>query len=515
MPILTLEELKKKHGNAKAKPIFTLEQAQREAGVKKQITGNQFDQEDELGGFRNTRQKNTAKVATAIFGGGELAEGLGKAIAAPKIQKDLEETESMMSDTALLLVKQINKAKKEGRDSSRLEKALADLQGEQRVTRDVQEDFTASLPTNKQVIGSAFRLVTNAVMPTVGGAVAKRLAISKAISGASGAVRGGATGAVVGALEGGTQGFGAGLEQDQDVSTALLGGAVGAGTGFALGGAIGGTLGAIKGVLARKQDPNTILEYVTPKANELTPTQYNKAVVRGQVTPKTAFSEAKYTMPDAEREIAFKYSDLVDKDPVRTAINITDQIADLDDEVSRFLDGADDVMPLVDKESLVNRLTTALDDVTDITVDDVRLNATKQKLISNFVSSLDDDEYKTLWRARKDFDQRIGNAFKGSPTLQKEIKTTFRNTIQEFIAENTPDNTYKELMEDMTRLYRLRDNNVLIKAPKERAMSELTKWIKDNPKKVRVAEGAGLIIAGKYFLPDFLGFGNGGGSSGG
>jgi len=157
MAILTLEQLKKKHPNAVGKRIFTLEDIQRRASTSEQTQGNQFAEQDvsapsKVRGRGVDARKNIADIgnlATSVLGGKALAEGLGKGLAAPGVQKALTEAEQQSSDIALDLVKRINQRRKEGKDTSRLDKALADLQGSQAVTRDVQTDFTESLPTGK------------------------------------------------------------------------------------------------------------------------------------------------------------------------------------------------------------------------------------------------------------------------------------------------------------------------------------------------------------------------------
>ncbi len=92
---------------------------------------------------------------------------------------------------------------------------------------------------------------------------------------------------------------------------------------------------------------------------------------------------------------------------------------------------------------------------------------------------------ETLWNARKAFDRSIEKTFSGSPTLQNTVKREFRNAIQDFIAERTPEGVYKGYMRDMKNLFDLHDT-IATKAAKEKAYSRLSLWIKNNPTKVKV-----------------------------
>ncbi|MCR4279320.1 MAG: hypothetical protein NUV78_01125, partial [Candidatus Zambryskibacteria bacterium] len=229
------------------------------------------------------------------------------------------------------------------------------------------------------------------------------------------------------------------------------------------------------------------LEYVTPKTTELTPTEYEKALRYGRITPKTATESAKYVLSDGEIEIAKKYATLMQKDPVQTSINILDKVGDLDTEVGTFLKNNNGIY---NSGELKNHLAKSLEGVDDITIPAERVAKAKEIIIDNFVASLKKNDMHSLWEARKEFDRSIESAFKGSPTLQKEMKVEFRNAVQDFISNGTPDEIYKGYMKDMRNLMRLQDT-VGTKAAKERAYDQIRLWIKENPKK---AKAIGLTI---------------------
>lgn len=395
----------------------------------------------------------------------------------------------MGSDIELELIKAIEQNKQQGKPTDRLEKALAAQKESLKVISDAQSDFVESLPTNKEVVGSATRLATAAATPFVAGKLATATGATTAVGTTQGAIRGGLAGAGTGAISGAATGVGAGLEQNLDAKgvakSALIGGTVGGVTGGALG-AVGG---AVTGNINAKTDPKTLLSQVTPDPKQLTPTEYKRALAQGKITPKTATSPAQYKLDKTQEAVALKYQNVIDKDPVKTVNNINSTIGDLDDEVGSFLQSNNGIFS---RGELRNSLTSALDDVTDITVDQKTLNKAKTTLVNNFIDDLDKNDMVSVWEARKAFDQKIEKAFSGSPTLQKELKVAFRNSVQDFISTKTPDTTYSGYMKDMSNLFRLRDN-VALKASKERAESGIQAWLKANPLK---AQAAGMAIAG-------------------
>ena len=193
-------------GNLRKQGISVDRIADFERGIvppeKVDTSGNQFDTEPE-GFFAKARD-----FATNIIGGGALAEGLGKGLAAPKLQRGLSEVEMRMADIDLAAVKRIREKKERGEDTTRLENSRNQLIEEMKGTRDVQEDFVASLPSNAEVIGSAVRLGATLVAPTIGGKAVKATALGRGVTGVgSGILRGAGAGAVAGGIEGTIQGI--------------------------------------------------------------------------------------------------------------------------------------------------------------------------------------------------------------------------------------------------------------------------------------------------------------------
>lgn len=253
---LTPEQYKSARQKFSNEQIIQMEQ-RRKSDSQPPAPAETFERKSQggfLGGLGKVRD-----FAVDVVGGGKLAEGLGMAIAAPGVQKSLSGVEQQASDIELQLIKTINKNKAVGKDNSRLNRALSDLQKSKATTRQTQENFISALPSNREVIGSAIRLGASAVLPSVAKGltpgvlpgvtgVASRLGADKAVGAIPGLIAGAKTGLVTGAIEGGVQGAGLGIEQEKDT----MGVATSALTGSLLGSAVGGIGGGIFGAYAGK-----------------------------------------------------------------------------------------------------------------------------------------------------------------------------------------------------------------------------------------------------------------------
>lgn len=461
--------------------------------------------------------------ATSVIGGGKLAEGAGLALAAPGIQKEQERQSQDISDRELRLTKLIAEQKKAGKDTSRLEKALAQTKASQKEVSGQVSSFTEALPSNKEVIGSSLRLgatlsggalasglsrggvgfqAAKTLVPragAIGQGLGGLFGVGQATTFGSGFVRGAGAGASVGAIEGGIHGAGLGLEENKDAGGVAGSALMGAGIGAATGGVLGGVFGGVGGTLRGKEQ--RLLDAVTPTTKELTPTEFQEALRRGQITPATAGKPAQFTLNEAQKDTAIKFKGLIDSNPVKTSINIGDKIGELDDEVSQFLKTNNSIFS---KGELRNSLTSVMDDIDDITIPEARLIKAKTQLVDSFMERLEKGDMHTLWEQRKLFDSQIDKAFSGSPTTQKQIKIALRNAVQEFIADGTPDELYKGFMGDMSNLFRLQET-VGVKASQQRDLSLIRKWIKNNPLKSKIIGGATVLGAGSSLIPLFRG----------
>lgn len=243
-----------------------------------------------------------------------------------------------------------------------------------------------------------------------------------------------------------------GLEQGESTPSALTPG-LGTAVGLA-GGTFPGVVRYFKG--APQRETNRILAKITPDYGDLSASQKKALLQQGRVTPRGLTTSQKVQLTDNEIATASRNADLIDDDPVKTILNIQNRTRDLDGQVEQFL--LSNNRPF-NKSQLKTKLSNSMSDVLDISGigDDVSMERAKKKLIDQFVEEIDTKNMHGLWQARKAFDQRIDKAFTGAPSLQKEVKKQLRNAVQDFIASNTPDKTYKTFMRDMSNLYNLSD----------------------------------------------------------
>lgn len=242
---------------------------------------------------------------------------------------------------------------------------------------------------------------------------------------------------------------------------------------------VGKVTNKVKGSAITPEDQSLrALESVTPRTSELTPTEYEDLLRKQKITPRTAKGEPLYILSDQEKNIAAKYQDILQaKDPVDNSINVMTRIGNTDKEVGDFLQQNNGIF---NNGELRNSLIEKLQDVTDLTIDEKRLANLKESIVNNFVKGLKKNDIESLWKARKEFDRKIESAFNGAPTLQKDIKKEFRNAIQDFIAERTPEGVYKAKMRDMRDLFELHEV-IATKAAKEKNLNKINLWLKNNP----------------------------------
>ncbi|MCF7843851.1 hypothetical protein K9M47_03060 [Candidatus Gracilibacteria bacterium] len=453
---------------------------------------SRFAEIDALASGQTTEKpKRTFTEKVADFTGGkEIAQGLGQAIARPKVVKQIEETQASQIKIQSDLLERTKQNKAQGIDTSRLENALAMITEDIGATGEGAEGLlNPNELTTKQVLGDALQLGTLAGAGTIfkgASALAGKTGMA-GIGVGSGALKGATTGAITGAGTGGLLGASQGLQEDKDLEGVLKD----AGTGALLGGATGGVLGAVTGGVsggikqAKITKQNKYLDAITPNTKDLTPTEYEDLLNRGKITPKTATQPSKYILSLEEKAIAQKYKSIFTNDPVKNTENIINEIAKKDKEVGTFLKKNNGIF---NTGELKNSLTKKLADIDDLTIDEARLSKLKQNTVNNFLKSLKKNDMETLWKSRKEFDRTIEKAFSGSPSLQNTIKKEFRNAIQDFIAERTPDGVYKTSMKEMSQLFNLKDITNQ-KAIKEKGRNAIQLWIKKHPTRTKIIGG--------------------------
>lgn len=270
----TLRELQQRHKEKAPKRVLSRSDIQTQQNIQQsqqQMQGNAFAEQEPTSFLGKARD-----VATNIIGGGELARGAGQALAASEspIAKGVRGLQSFVtgggfdtrSSTQVLqnasertnkigmdLANEISQKRQQGEDTSQLENALAQLQGGN-FAQDALGDFAESLPSNRQVIGSAARLGALAGGGALARGAGSLTGVGTASSIAGKAARGAGAGILAGGAEGAVQGAGIAAEQDASGGEIALGGALGSGAGAALGGALGGATGAVGGALAKRRE---------------------------------------------------------------------------------------------------------------------------------------------------------------------------------------------------------------------------------------------------------------------
>lgn len=441
-----------------------------------------------------------------ITGGGMIAQGLGQSLANKGISKQINDTLNESFAIQGQLLQSIKRKKQMGENTQKLEVALRNL-NEDIISRSggVEELLNQGKLTKKQVLGDAIQLGTTiAAFGTYGSASKVPTAVSKVtnvgkgiVQGvAKGALRGAGTGALVGASGGistGLKGYDESRAYQESIGEKpislggyLLGeGANQAARGAVLGGVLGGVVGGISGGVnaAKYNKASKHIQAVTPRTKDLTPTEYEDLLRQRRITPKTATTPPQYIHSKGELATAEKYKDLLQSgDPVKNNNNILNEITKQDDEVGKFLDKNNRSF---NGGELKNFLTKKMDKIDDLTIDETRLTKAKKALIDTFTRGVEKKNMKNLWITRKAFDRQIESAFRGSPSLQKEVKLALRNGVQDFIAERTPEGVYKGYMKDMSNLFRLQENVSGI-ATKEKGINMLQAWIRQNPTKSKV-----------------------------
>lgn len=253
MATLSLQQIKERHGDSKPKKIInngntgsgrtlSTQDIQRESQTRQRTAGNQFEPKKPDSFLGKARD-----FTTNLIGGGKLAEGIGQAFASGEVKKQRDESLSQLQNQQGMLIDRLNQQKQSGEDTSATINALKDLQSEFKVAGDTASDFSQSLPSGKQLFGSAARLAALAGTGALARGAASLTGVGKASGTLATGVRGAGAGVIAGGAEGAIQGAGAAAEQDADAGEIALAGGIGAGVG----GALGGSLGLLGGAAGR------------------------------------------------------------------------------------------------------------------------------------------------------------------------------------------------------------------------------------------------------------------------
>ena len=423
--------------------------------VTKQTIGNQFAQpvtktDTSRMGFGDKYDPEKVRNLTNIIGGGKLAEGLGMGLAARSVQKGLTEAEQMQSDTALLLVKQINKAKKEGRDTTRLDNALKELQGSQKVSRDAQEDFTKALPTTKEVLGSSLKLVTTFAGGRIASLGAKATALGKATGIMSGALRGTGAGAISGGIGGGLFGVGEGLEENKGAKDVAVSGLVGAGLGVVIGAPLGAITGGIGGFIRGKQATSENFAEDLVSAKQTTKEKI-EGIRQGRLEDPTLFKKAELQYSKRDKELA---------DAVREVVSPKASLGENIDSLRLYVNQTNNgvkgyiqthKVPF-NTNQLKSQLMTGKGELELVFASDASAEKTYEKVVEAFINNVDKGDTLGLFEGRQTFDQlpavqKLLNSSALGENSRKEIVLAVRKMANDYIASLLPQGSiYKQAM---------------------------------------------------------------------
>jgi hypothetical protein len=350
----------------------------------------------------------TQKIAD-FTGGKEIAQGLGQALANPRIAKQQEQIQQEQTDIQGQLIARIRENKAQGKDTSRLEQALG-LLG-QEISRTGQETgqlLNQEGLTTKQVLGDALQLGgTIAGLGTVG-------TVTKPTGLMQGIIDGAVTGAKSGATFGGISGVAQGLQEDKTLGQSLakgLGGAtLGGISGGILGGILGGATGRVTGSKLRKQVLDAQINSGEKSAQSLfgaTPEVRQKAI---QIAKEQGFAEPDIdflnSMSRKDRSVALKMINLADKASKDKRV------------IERPIDIVGDNM--IKRVKFIQGINSNAGKEVNAVAKTLRGQAVDANPIAQQAQSLIDDlGVRTTPTGQLDFSNSV---FKNTPTLQKKLQ---------------------------------------------------------------------------------------------
>lgn len=413
---------------------------------EKAVTGNQFKEAEKPQTFLGKARNFAAK----IVGGGEVARGAGLALAAPSVQRNIDETIDNLTSQQTQIIKELREKRAKGEDTTALTTALKLNRDELEKIADTASDFADTMPNTKQVVGSAARLAGTAV----GGTIAKQAmgltGAGTATTIAGGVARGVGAGAITGAVEGAIQGAGIAAEADLPTSELISSGVLGAIGGALTGGAIGGATGGIQGGLAARKI--RIENFSKQLAQEpMTKKAKIEALTQGRLKDPGLFKKAEIALSNRD----LKLSDAID-DVVSPKATIGENIDAIRLKVNRTNAGVEDYITQnktpFNMKQLKSKLIDGKSDLEFIFTSDSNAEKTYNAVSNALMKEVKSGDTLGLFKARQSFDKlpavqkELQRNTLGENT-RKEIVLQVRKMANEFIASTLPkDNPYRANM---------------------------------------------------------------------
>lgn len=397
----------------------------------------------DLSGFKPTPvvKKSAGEKVLDFTGGKEIAQGLGQAIANPKIARQQEQTFQQQNDIQGQLLVRIKEKKATGEDTSRLEQALGLLGQEiDKTGQETGELLNQNNLTSKQVLGDALQLGTTIAgvgsyskagllgkaklttglqkaAPEVVQGLTKGTGILKGIG------QGAKTGAITGATQGFAQGTAQGLQDDKTLGASLK---QGVGTGIAggvFGGVVGGLIGGISGAVKGSNLRKSIIS--EQEKSGLRPT------LSETIKQKSATNPAFNTMVKEAQKQGYSESDInflstvsdADKPTLQKMFQATANAQSNPRQITRAADIlGENATGIVKQAQTQNSTAGKLVDQTAKALKGQSFDASP--IEQRVLSSLDDAGISIGGDGSIDFSQSI---FRNTPKLQKDIERVIRN----------------------------------------------------------------------------------------
>lgn len=410
---------------------------------EKAIQGNQFEEAEKPTSFLGKARDFAAK----IVGGGELARGAGMALAAPSVQKNIDETIDNLTSQQTSLIKQLKEKRMAGEDTTQIMTALKLNRDEFEKIADTSSDFAEALPTSKQVIGSGARLAGT----LAGGAIASKAAgLTGAGTGTTilgGAARGAGAGAITGATEGAIQGAGIAAEADLPTGELLMSGALGAVGGAVTGGVLGGAIGGVQGGLAGRKI--RLEDFSKQLAQEpLTKKAKVEALTQGRLKDPKLFQKAEIAYSKRDTNLADSIDDVVSPkasigeniDAIRLKLNRTN--SGIEDYITN------NKVPF-NKNQLKTKLIEGKGDLEFIFTSDETAEKTYNAVANAMMKEVKSGDTLGLFKARQNFDKlpavkKLLESDRLGENTRKEIVLQIRKMANEYIASQLPkENAYR------------------------------------------------------------------------
>lgn len=402
--------------------------------------------------------RNFAEKLASVTGGEKIAQGIGQAIANPKIAKENEEamTEAIKQQGELL------KRKKEitelGGDTSAIDKGLEyNKQNLDELGGGLENLLNQKKLTGKQVVGDALQLATTVTgAGALKGAKAGKLvgteSILKTTTKVTGAIKGAIQGAKAGSIAGGAYGASSGvsesLKQDGSAQDIALGGlkgaAIGAGTGGVLGGVAGGVSGGVKSIKKAlagtpKKESDFVLDLVAPKATEKVKQQ---AIAQGRVSEQGLFKASKILPSKRDNTLAESIKGVVSskKSVIQNVDALDKAVSKINTNVKSYV--KKNKVPF-NTNQLKSQLNKGKSELKLVFASDKQAEKTYDAVVKEFIKHVEKKDTAGLLDARQAFDKipairKLLESQGLGENVKKEIVLTARLKGNEYIASLLP-----------------------------------------------------------------------------